>query len=77
MNPLCMASNHTNAEICDGMAPTLLSHMQKDAPIVIDRAAYNQGSNAQYPPHIEQTELMDTLVARGPHAIAYSPTDRR
>ena len=74
MSPLCMASNHTNAEICDGMAPTLLSHMQKDAPIVIDRAAYNQGSNAQYP-HIEQTEL-DTMVARGPHAIAYSPTDR-
>lgn len=41
MSPLCMASNHTNAEICDGMAPTLLSHMQKDAPIVIDRAARN------------------------------------
>ena len=40
VGPLCMASNHTNAEICDGMAPTLLSHMQKDAPIVIDRAAY-------------------------------------
>lgn len=50
VGPLCMASNHTNAEICDGMAPTLLSHMQKDAPIVIDRAAYNQGANAKYPP---------------------------
>lgn len=41
-------------------------------PIVIDRAAYNQGANAAYPPHIEQTEVMDALVARGPHAIAYS-----
>ena len=39
--------------------------------IVIDRAAFNQGVNAQYPPHIERTDLMDTLVARGPHAVAY------
>ena len=54
-----MASNHTNAEICDGMAPTLLSHMQKDAPIVIDRAAYNQGANAQYTPHIPAARNYD------------------
>ena len=39
-------------------------------PIVIDRAAFNQGENAQYKPHIEQCETMDPLVARGPHAIA-------
>lgn len=39
--------------------------------VVIDRAAYNQGVNAQYPPHIEQADVMDTLVARGPHAVAY------
>lgn len=46
-----------------------------EPPIVIDRAAYNQGANATYPPHIEQCEVMDTLVARGPHAIAYSQTE--
>lgn len=39
--------------------------------VVIDRAAYNQGVNAQYDPHIEQADVMDTLVARGPHAVAY------
>ena len=38
-------------------------------PVVIDRAAFNQGINAQYEPHIEQTDVMDSLVARGPHAI--------
>ena len=38
-------------------------------PIVIDRAAFNQGINAQYEPHIEQTDVMDSLVARGPHAV--------
>jgi len=38
-------------------------------PIVIDRAAFNQGENAQYEPHIEQTNTMDTIVSRGPHAV--------
>ena len=40
------------------------------SPIVIDRAAFNQGQNAQYKPHIEECETMDSLVARGPHAVA-------
>jgi site-specific DNA-cytosine methylase len=38
-------------------------------PVVIDRAAFNQGENAQYEPHIEESEVMDSLVARGPHAV--------
>ena len=41
----------------------------RGTPIVIDRAAFNQGQNAQYEPHIEETEVMDSLVARGPHAV--------
>ena len=40
-----------------------------EQPVVIDRAAFNQGINAQYEPHIEQTDVMDSLVARGPHAV--------
>lgn len=43
--------------------------------IVIDRAAFNQGANAQYLPHIERTQVMDTLVARGPHAVCYDAGD--
>ena len=38
-------------------------------PVVIDRAAFNQGENAQYEPHIGESEVMDSLVARGPHAV--------
>lgn len=38
-------------------------------PIVIDRAAFNQGENAQYDPHIAESDVMDSLVARGPHAV--------
>jgi DNA (cytosine-5)-methyltransferase 1 len=39
-------------------------------PVIIDRAAFNQGQNAQYKPRIEHGETMDSLVARGPHAVA-------
>jgi DNA (cytosine-5)-methyltransferase 1 len=38
-------------------------------PVVIDRAAFNQGENAKFDPHIAQSEVMDSLVARGPHAV--------
>ncbi len=41
----------------------------RGTPIVIDRAAFNQGVNAQYAPHIGESETMDTLVSKGPHAV--------
>lgn len=41
-------------------------------PTIIDRAAFNQGTNAQYEPRIEQDETMSSLVARGPHAVAHA-----
>ena len=50
----------------DAYTGRLIPHEQ---PVVIDRAAFNQGENAQYEPHIEQTDVMDSLVARGPHAV--------
>ena len=78
IQPVVMAHTHSHAEIGEGgVTPTLTAHNAKDAPVVIDRAAFNQGQNAQYAPHIEQTELMDTLVARGPHAIGRSHVVRR
>lgn len=40
---------------------------------VLDRAAFNQGKNAQYEPRIEASEVMSTLVAQGAHAIARHP----
>jgi len=38
-------------------------------PIVLDRAAFNQGENAQYKFRAKHSETMDSLVARGPHAV--------
>ncbi len=69
--PIVMASGQANAEITtDGTSPTLTC--LHEVPIVIDRAAFNQGKNAAYPPHIERTDVMDALVARGPHAVSYA-----
>lgn len=44
--------------------------------MVIDRAAFNQGKNAQYDIKIEESECMGTLVARGPHAVATGSVER-
>lgn len=41
---------------------------------VIDRAAFNQGSNAQYDTVIREDNAVPALVARGPHAVA-QPVD--
>jgi DNA (cytosine-5)-methyltransferase 1 len=38
--------------------------------VIIDRAAFSQGPNAQYEPRIEAGETMSCLVANGPHAVA-------
>ena len=69
----------------DGTASAMKARDYKDAtdlvasPVVIDRAAFNQGENAQYKPHIEHSETMDSLVARGPHAVLFEnhPNDSR
>ena len=73
---VCIQDGQAHGTICeDGTCTTLnASHEQ---PIIIDRAAFNQGENAKYPPHVEQTDVMDTLVARGPHAVSYRMGGRK
>lgn len=39
-------------------------------PILMDRAAFNQGFNAKYIAHISDDSIVPSLVARGPHAVA-------
>jgi len=39
-------------------------------PIVIDRAAFHQGENAQWDPVIRENDAMPSMVASGPHAVA-------
>ena len=70
-----MASGQANSEYGVDVCTTLTARQYKDPPILIDRAAFNQGVNAQYEPHIEQTEVSDTLVARGPHAVGVKVGD--
>lgn len=45
------------------------SHAIVDSTIVIDRAAFNQGENAQYGIVAEERDDMPSLVAKGPHAV--------
>jgi len=45
------------------------------APMVLDRAAFNSGENAQYKPFMGEAQVMPPLVAKGPHAVAYGITD--
>jgi DNA (cytosine-5)-methyltransferase 1 len=40
------------------------------SPFILDRAAFNQGKNAQFDIKIEETETVPSMVARGPHAVA-------
>lgn len=48
---------------------------QETETVVIDRAAFNQGTNAAYDPYIKEDDAMPPLVARGPHAIGHgAPT---
>ena len=74
---LCAYDQQRQGQYGDGeVASTKLARDFKVATdlIVIDRAAFNQGANAMYTPHIGQTNVMDPLVARGPHAVAIQGT---
>jgi DNA (cytosine-5)-methyltransferase 1 len=68
-------------QVCEEKTPTLQARDYKDAPIVgspvygIDRAAFNQGKNAQFSPSVNE-EQSPTIVAKGPGAVAL-PTQAR
>jgi DNA (cytosine-5)-methyltransferase 1 len=65
----------SNPEVANTLETTCHDYSRADGfttiihPVVIDRAAFNQVENAQYEPHIGESEVMDSLVARGPHAV--------
>ena len=72
----CFDRQRSDEYNTNNIASTLSARDYKSATdlVVIDRAAFNQGINAQYKPYIETTETMPTLVAKGPHAVAYNIT---
>lgn len=86
--PWLLESNQNHATVTNaGVSTTLPASMgmgggyvpmvteREHSPIVIDRAAFNQGENALYDPHIKEEETMPTLVSRGPHAVC-CPSNR-
>ena len=66
---VCMQDGQAKGGISEDVSTTLNSSHEQ--PIIIDRAAFNQGENAKYDPHIEEGGVMDALVARGPHAVCH------
>lgn len=76
LNPWDVQSKHIPPE--DGIAESLYSgecrggggesYVMQSPCLAIDRAAYNQGKNAQYNFSVEE-ELAQTLVARGPGGV--------
>ena len=52
-------------------------HIIEENPIVLDRAFYNQGVNAQYDPQLYEDGTVPTLVAKGPSAVCVRYIVRR
>lgn len=53
-----------------GVAYGEIESSSEPHPVLVDRAAFNQGKNAQFDIKIEETETVPSMVARGPHAVA-------
>ena len=53
-----------------GVAYGEIESSSESHPVLVDRAAFNQGKNAQFDIKVEETETVPSLVARGPHAVA-------
>jgi len=51
-------------------------HDDLKQPVFLDRAAFNQGENAQYKPQITQDGVAASMVARGPAAVMWSASDQ-
>jgi DNA (cytosine-5)-methyltransferase 1 len=75
MQPIAVDIDNTNltGDVIGNLCAEAQSRTNKGMgvmqPIVVDRAAFNQGENAQYKFRAEYSETMDSLVARGPHAV--------
>jgi DNA (cytosine-5)-methyltransferase 1 len=69
LQPVCATGSTTHALTASSSKGATEDGTGRGTPIVIDPAAFNQGVNAQYEPHIAESEVMDSLVARGPHAV--------
>jgi DNA (cytosine-5)-methyltransferase 1 len=83
MSRPCIAVDVYNQSINEKTSQTIRSQSDTEhigavlEPTIIDRAAFNQGQNAQYEPRIEEGQTMSSLVAKGPHAVQHTMAIRR
>jgi DNA (cytosine-5)-methyltransferase 1 len=69
--PTVAFAGNKQSEIAATLQTTCDNYSRADGfNVIIDRAAFNQGENAQYDPRIETGETMSSLVAKGLHAVA-------
>ena len=67
-----MANSHPGSYTGqDAFSDMLVAGPVAEEPIVIDRAFFNQGQNAQYDPQYYEDGTVPTLISRGPCAIAH------
>ena len=72
-----MASMATKQCLGDQEAFSGDYHIIEESPIALDRAFFNQGQNAAYPPQLFEDGTNPTLVARGPNAVCVRYIVRR
>lgn len=74
---IAMATQQGGAEICKDLCPTITAAAGmsgNNQPVIcyaLDRSSFNQGINAQYDIGIDDSGIAQTLVAKGPGAVAY------
>ena len=64
-----MANSHPGSYTGQDAFSDMLVAGKKETPIVLDRAFFNQGQNAQYDPQYYTDGTVPTLIARGPAAV--------
>ena len=66
-----MANSHPGSYSGQDAYTDMLVVGTEETPIVLDRAFYNQGVNAQYDPQLYTDGTCPTLVAKGPSAVCH------
>ena len=72
-----MANSHPGSYTGQDAFSDMLVAGKEEAPVVLDRAFFNQGQNAKYDPAFYTDGTVPTLVARGPSAVAVRYIVRR
>ena len=62
----------SSANVSEGLSPTLTCTHGGEPVIALDRAAYNQGKNAQFDIGINENGIAQTCIAKGPGVVCHA-----